>query len=97
MRKKKPVVALCYDFDGTLAPGNMQEYGFFPGLGNKDPEEFWKQSAALAKQNGANQILAYMQLMLEKAKESKQNRYSFEDDSESHSGIRQEHQAFSGG
>lgn len=71
MRQKKPVVAICYDFDGTLAPGNMQEYGFFPGLADDDPKKFWKQSAALAKQNGANQILAYLQLMLEKAKESK--------------------------
>ena len=26
--KKMTNVALCYDFDGTLAVGNMQEYGF---------------------------------------------------------------------
>lgn len=71
MRQKKPVVAICYDFDGTLAPGNMQEYGFFPGLTDDNRRNFWNYSAALAKQNGANQILAYMQLMLEKAKESK--------------------------
>ena len=68
MRQKKPVVAICYDFDGTLSPGNMQEYGFFPGLSPKDRQTFWDQSAQMAKENGADHILAYMLLMLEKAR-----------------------------
>jgi hypothetical protein len=25
-------MAICYDFDGTLAPGNMQEHDFIPGV-----------------------------------------------------------------
>ena len=33
-------VALIYDFDGTLAPGNMQEYDFIPAVG-KSNMEFW--------------------------------------------------------
>lgn len=73
MKTKKPVVAICYDFDGTLSPGNMQEYGFFPGLSKEDRRNFWKQSAKLAKDNRANHILTYMQLMLEKAEASKNN------------------------
>ena len=45
--KKKPIVALIYDFDGTLSPGNMQEFGFIQAVG-KTPEEFWKMSDGLA-------------------------------------------------
>lgn len=29
MAKKYTTIALVYDFDGTLAPGNMQERSFF--------------------------------------------------------------------
>ena len=36
MSKKKPVVALIYDFDGTLSPLNMQEYDFLKAIGIKN-------------------------------------------------------------
>ena len=32
-----------YDFDGTLSPGNMQEYGFLDKLGESSTE-FWRKS-----------------------------------------------------
>lgn len=67
MSKRKPVVAICYDFDGTLSPGNMQEYGFFSGLG-KEAESFWQESSVLARDNNADPILAYMIHMIEKAR-----------------------------
>ena len=41
--RKKLIVALVYDFDGTLSPGNMQEFGFIQAIG-KTPEEFWRMS-----------------------------------------------------
>lgn len=64
-KKVKPIAALCYDFDGTLSPKNMQEYDFLPSL-NIKPADFWKESGALAQKHGADQILCYMKLMLDK-------------------------------
>jgi hypothetical protein len=32
MSKKLTPIAIAYDFDGTLAPGNMQEYDFIPAF-----------------------------------------------------------------
>ena len=34
----KPIIALIYDFDRTLSPRDMQEYGFIPGIG-MEPEQ----------------------------------------------------------
>jgi len=59
-------MAICYDFDGTLAQGNMQEYDFIPAIG-VSPEEFWTEAYELAKASDADTILAYMRLMLKKA------------------------------
>lgn len=65
--KKKIDVALIYDFDGTLSPGNMQEFGFIQAIG-KDSKEFWKKNHELAAKNDANEILCYMYSMLQAAK-----------------------------
>ena len=58
--------AICYDFDGTLAPGNMQERDFIPAIG-MNKKAFWQQVKALAEQHGADEILMYMWLMLQRA------------------------------
>lgn len=68
MTKKDSInVALVYDFDGTLAPGNMQEFGFVQAIG-KDPNEFWNRTYEMAVGNDASTILCYMYLMLQEAK-----------------------------
>ena len=67
--KKKPIVALIYDFDGTLSPGNMQEFGFIQAIG-KTPQEFWTMSDGIAKGQDASNILAYMKLMFDEAKKA---------------------------
>lgn len=63
---KKAVIALVYDFDGTLSPGNMQEYDFIPDLGMK-PEEFWNEVTHQAREISGDSILVYMGMMLKKA------------------------------
>jgi len=65
--QRKPIVALIYDFDGTLSPGNMQEFGFIQAIGST-PEEFWRMSDGIARGQDASNILAYMKLMMDEAK-----------------------------
>lgn len=65
---KRPIIAICYDFDGTLSPGNMQEYDFFSSLGCKK-EDFWAESSLFAKEHHVDPILSYMRLMIRKANE----------------------------
>lgn len=66
MAKKLIKVAIAYDFDGTLAPGNMQEHSFIPSLGI-DAATFWTETKKRAKDNDMDEILAYMQLMIQEA------------------------------
>ncbi len=68
MRKRKPTVALIYDFDGTLSPLNMQEYDFLKAIGIKDKKKFWAENSEMVSQHNASNILCYMKLMREKAK-----------------------------
>ena len=64
MRNK---VAIIYDFDGTLAPGNMQEYDFLPSIGKKNAK-FWQESTQMANDQDGDPILAYMYKMIKGAK-----------------------------
>ncbi len=66
--KKLPRIALIYDFDGTLSPGNMQEFGYMKAIG-ADKEAFWAENDRLTKENDASGILCYMLLMLRAAKD----------------------------
>ena len=59
-------VALIYDFDGTLAPGNMQEYDFIPAVG-KSNKDFWNDANVLAETQDADPVLAYMARMIQEA------------------------------
>ena len=58
---------MIYDFDGTLSPGNMQEFGFIQAVGST-PAEFWSKSNQIAVGQEASNVLAYMKLMFDEAK-----------------------------
>lgn len=63
----KPVVAICYDFDKTLSPDDMQAQGYIQSVGY-EVESFWKESNGLAEENEMDQNLAYMFTMIQKAR-----------------------------
>ena len=65
-KENRPVLAICYDFDKTLSPDDMQAQGYIQSVGC-DVGEFWKESNGLAGSNDMDQNLAYMLMMREKA------------------------------
>ncbi len=65
-KTSKPVLAICYDFDKTLSPDDMQAQGYIQSVGC-DIKEFWNESNQLAQDNDMDQNLAYMLKMVEKS------------------------------
>ena len=65
-KEGNPVVAICYDFDKTLSPDDMQAQGFIQKVGY-NVAEFWEESNRLARENGMDSNLAWMYLMITKA------------------------------
>lgn len=63
----KPILAICYDFDRTLSPEDMQAQGYIQSIGY-DVADFWKESNSLAADNDMDQNLAYMYTMVTKAR-----------------------------
>ena len=61
-KEANPVVAICYDFDKTLSPDDMQAQGYIQSVGYDVPD-FWKKSNSLASDNEMDQNLAYMYTM----------------------------------
>ena len=61
------VLAICYDFDKTLSPTDMQAQGYIQSVGY-DVNEFWEKTDALAFANDMDSNLAYMYVMMEEAR-----------------------------
>ncbi len=62
----RTTIALIYDFDGTLAPGNMQEHSFLPDI-NISKEDFWAKVDKITEQQKLDNILVYMDLMIKES------------------------------
>ena len=65
-KEQKPVIAICYDFDKTLSPTDMQAQGYIQDVGY-DVSRFWTISNGLAENNDMDQNLAYMYMMVQEA------------------------------
>jgi len=63
--KQLTKAAIVYDFDGTLARGNLQECSFIPKM-NMTRTEFWNEVKRRTREEDADEILVYMHLMLER-------------------------------
>jgi hypothetical protein len=70
---KHNVVAIVYDFDGTLSPGAMQDYTILPALGIK-PQDFWRRVEKESIRTRGESTLTYMRLLID---ECKKKNYKF--------------------
>ncbi|MGB9686748.1 MAG: hypothetical protein ACPLYX_09655 [Rectinema subterraneum] len=68
MENQKTRIAIAYDFDGTLARGSLPEHGLLQDLGIESAS-FWNEVKEYAEKQDADEILTYMCLLIEKAKE----------------------------
>lgn len=67
VKEAKPVIAICYDFDKTLTPDDMQAQGYIQSV-EYDTEDFWNESNNRARENDMDQNLAYMYMMYKEAR-----------------------------
>lgn len=67
IKDKEIVLAICYDFDKTLSPDDMQAQGFIQSLG-QEVENFWNESNKLAGDNDMDQNLAWMYKMTKESR-----------------------------
>ena len=65
-KEKFPVLAICYDFDKTLSPDDMQAQGYIQSVGY-DISEFWDESNSMAAANDMDNNLAYMYKMVQES------------------------------
>ncbi len=64
MSTPQNTIAIVYDYDQTLSPGYMQEDVVFPAFGING-ESFWRRCAELMREEGYDNELAYMKVMLD--------------------------------
>ena len=65
-KEKQPVLAICYDFDKTLSPDDMQAQGYIQSVGY-DIAQFWAETNQMAAENDMDTNLAYMYKMVQES------------------------------
>lgn len=61
-------IAVIYDFDGTLAKGNIPEHNLFSKLG-LEINKFWSEVRRVRNETDSDEIAVYMYLLMQKASE----------------------------
>ena len=64
MSTPQNTIAIVYDYDQTLSPSYMQDEVVFPAFGING-ESFWKRCTDLVRENGYDNELAYMKVLLD--------------------------------
>lgn len=67
IKNRKKRMAICYDFDKTLSPDDMQTFTLIPSF-EIDKSEFWGQSNDLARNNLMDNNLAWMYQLIKYSK-----------------------------
>lgn len=65
---RRPICAILYDFDSTLARSDMQNFGFIPKMG-LTTGEFWGATTKFSNETGCERILSYLYMMVKIAKD----------------------------
>ena len=68
IKEDRPVLAICYDFDKTLSPDDMQAQGYIQSVYDGDIPSFWKETNSMAEANEMDANLAYMYKMVRQAR-----------------------------
>ena len=66
-KEDKPVLAVCYDFDKTLSPDDMQAQGYIQKVYDGDVASFWNDCNKLSEKADMDSNLAYMFKMKQEA------------------------------
>ena len=64
MASPQNLIAIVYDYDQTLSPTYMQDEVIFPTFGI-DSKKFWARCHALVREQGFDNELAYMKVLLD--------------------------------
>ena len=72
-RASQNIVALVYDFDGTLTPRAMQEYTLLQALGVRKNKEFWKKVHEESIKKKEEKDLVWMRKIIEMAEKEERH------------------------